>query len=131
MAKIGDYPSFLLVADDVLGGFFAINGGELGEDRGNVYYFSPDTFEWESLERGYTDFLNFCLKGDLEKFYESYRWPDWQAEVTVLAGDKAFSIYPMLFAEGPDISERDRRPVPLADLYNLYLDDFQNARMKE
>ena len=38
-AKIGEPPSFLLIADDVIGGFFAINSGAFGEkDLGKVFY---------------------------------------------------------------------------------------------
>jgi hypothetical protein len=122
---IGEYPNFLLIADDVLGGFFATNGGALGEDRGNVYYFAPDTLEWESLERGYTEFIDFCMNGELQRYYGDYRWNGWETEVSALAGDKAFSIYPPLFTNGPDISERDRRPAPLAELYSLYVGEFQ------
>ncbi len=33
---------YLLVSNDVVGGFFAINGGGLGADVGNIYYWSPD-----------------------------------------------------------------------------------------
>src|SRR5690242_18738970 len=40
---------YMLIADDVLGGFFAGNGGALGPDVKNVYYFAPDTLRWESL----------------------------------------------------------------------------------
>ena len=48
---------FLLIADDTVGGFFALNGGALGEERGNVYYFAPDSLAWETLGAGYSDFL--------------------------------------------------------------------------
>jgi hypothetical protein len=99
---IGEYPNFLLIADDVLGGFFATNGGALGEDRGNVYYFAPDTLEWESLERGYTEFIDFCLNRNLQRYYGDYRWNGWETEVSALAGDMAFSIYPPLFTNGPE-----------------------------
>lgn len=34
----GRSAGFLLIADDVLGGFFALNGGALGPDAGQVYY---------------------------------------------------------------------------------------------
>src|SRR5690606_12025169 len=40
--EFGEPPTFLLVADDAAGGFFAINGGGLGKDAGKVYYLSPD-----------------------------------------------------------------------------------------
>lgn len=32
----------LLIADDVSGGFFALNGGEFGKDLGGIYYLAPD-----------------------------------------------------------------------------------------
>jgi hypothetical protein len=41
--------SSLLIADDVIGGFFILNGGKYGEDIGKVYYFSPDNLEYEPL----------------------------------------------------------------------------------
>jgi hypothetical protein len=126
VAVIGDYPSFLLIADDVPGGFFAINGGEFGSDQGNVYYFAPDTLEWENTGKGYTDFIHWCLFGDLQKFYEGYRWTGWETEVSALGGDKGFSIYPPLWAKGPIISERDRRAVPLAELYGLTIGNLSD-----
>lgn len=59
----GEQPGFLLVADDVIGGFFAINGGALGNDPGMIYYLAPDDLKWESLHISYTDFINFCFVG--------------------------------------------------------------------
>jgi 8-oxo-dGTP pyrophosphatase MutT (NUDIX family) len=112
----------LLVADDVLGGSFAINGGALPGPPGRVHYFAPDALEWEDLDRGYSDFLAWTLAGDLEKFYQGYRWPGWSAEVQALPGDRAFSIHPFLWAEGPPITERSRRVVPMAELFTLQLD---------
>ena len=38
-------PSYLLVADDVLGGFFAINGGAFDGKAGNIFYYAPDSGE--------------------------------------------------------------------------------------
>jgi hypothetical protein len=35
--RFGEQPKFLLVADDAVGGFFAINGGALGSDLGTMY----------------------------------------------------------------------------------------------
>ena len=114
-------PAYLLVADDVLGGFFAINGGGLGVSLGDVFYFTPDRLEWEELGRGYTDFVRWCFDGDLEQFYQGYRWPGWEAEVRDLSGDRAFSIWPPLFAEGPRIEQRDRRAVPIDEIFGMYL----------
>jgi hypothetical protein len=49
--------NFLLVADDVLGGFFAINAGAFGpESIGKIFYFSPDNLQWEATNKSYSDF---------------------------------------------------------------------------
>ena len=41
-SEAGQMPGYLLVADDVLGGFFAVNGGTFGGKAGNVFYYAPD-----------------------------------------------------------------------------------------
>ncbi|MDU2360407.1 MAG: DUF2625 family protein, partial [Campylobacter concisus] len=46
-SKAGQMPGYLLVADDVLGGFFAVNGGAFGGKAGNVFYYAPDSGKWE------------------------------------------------------------------------------------
>ena len=117
-----DGSGLLLVADDVVGGFFAINGGALDGEPGEVFYLAPDTLEWESLDRGFSDFLEFALSPAIEQFYESFRWPGWQDEVAALGGDEAFMVYPFLWAEGPSIAERVRKPGPIAEVYALALD---------
>lgn len=121
-SPVGEPPPFLLVADDVLGGFFAIDGGGLSGALGKVHYFSPDSLDWEDLDSSYSDFISFAFAGDLEQFYEGSRWPGWQDEVANLPGDRALSVVPFLWAKGPSIAERSRRPVPLTELWHLQHD---------
>lgn len=94
--EFGEQPSFLLVADDAAGGFFAINAGAFGNDAGKVYYLAPDNVEWEPLELTYTEFLQFCFNGDLADFYKELRWKDWQTEVATLDGSKTYNFFPFL-----------------------------------
>ncbi|WP_312688460.1 DUF2625 domain-containing protein [Kosakonia sp.] len=110
----------LLIADDASGGFFAINGGGLGEEVGNVYYFAPDSLAWESLEVGYSAFVQWTLCGDLALFYQTVRWPGWQDDVAALAGDKVFSFYPFLWTE-PQMTagQRSRTAVPVDEHWAL------------
>jgi hypothetical protein len=115
-------PPILVVADDVVGGSFAINGGALDGPTGYVHYFAPDRLAWETLECGYSDFLRWTLLGDVETFYEGMRWPGWRAEVSELPGDRVFSIYPFLWTKGPPIAERSRKAVPMAELFALQFD---------
>lgn len=117
LSEVGQVPPFLLIADDAIGGFFAIDGGGLGLGRGMVCYFAPDTLEWESMEMGYSDFLAWCFGGDLAKYYENARWPGWQEEVQSLRGDEAFAIYPFLSCEGPPVGDRVRSAICVAEVY--------------
>src|SRR6188508_412622 len=48
---------------------------------------------------------------EIDAFYKEERWPGWQRDVGRLPGDRAFSVYPFLFAAGEPISKRSRRPV--------------------
>ncbi|MES1222710.1 MAG: DUF2625 domain-containing protein [Bacteroidota bacterium] len=116
-------PPFYLVADDAIGGFFAINGGGLGEDPGKMYYLSPDNLEWEPMGKTYTEFLLFCFSGDLEKYYSGYRWKGWRREVASISGDQTFNFFPPLFTkEGKDLSKSSRKPVPVEEQYSYTLE---------
>jgi hypothetical protein len=116
------HSAFLLVADDVVGGFFAVNGGGLAGKPGNVFYLAPDRLEWEDMSVGYTDFLQWALSPRVEAFYAGMRWPHWQDEVQKVSGDKALSVYPFLWAEGPTIEHRSRRAVPVDEVYGVTMD---------
>lgn len=118
--EFGDAPSFLLIADDAVGGFFLINGNLEGKDPGKIYYLAPDTLDYEAMDMGYSDFLNFCFNGDLNKFYEDIRWKNWQEQVIALSGDYVFSFYPYLWTkEGRNIEAVSRKAIPVEEQYNL------------
>lgn len=114
----------LLIADDVLGGFFALNGGAFGPNTlGKIYYFAPDNLEWEPLDMGYSDFLVFCFSGNLNKFYDGLRWQNWQTEVARLDGNQGIFCLPALFTkEGKDLNKVSRKAVPIAELWGLHND---------
>ncbi|NUO54147.1 MAG: DUF2625 domain-containing protein [Polyangiaceae bacterium] len=114
-------PSALLVADDVLGGFLALNGGAFPSKPGSVFYFAPDSLDWEDMTMGYSDFVAWALSGNLDKFYETSRWPGWPEEVSAVPGDRAIMIYPFLWAKGDRIADRSRRAVPVAELFDLQM----------
>jgi uncharacterized protein DUF2625 len=114
-------PGALIVGWDVLGGFFALNGGSLGEELGQVYYFAQDCLEWESLGRGYSDWLCFLFAGDLDEFYGDQRWPGWEEEISGLARDRGISVQPPLCAQGPRVGERSRAAVPLEEIWSMFV----------
>ena len=123
---------FLLIADDVFGGFFAINGGAISlESLGKIFYFAPDTLKWENLDLSYTDFLNFCFSKKINDFYAAFKWKNFENDFKNFDNDKGFSFHPYLFTEeGKNIDKVDKRLVPINELWSLYV-DLQKQLSKE
>ncbi len=121
--KEGEKGGFLLIADDVLGGYFAINAGALGDAIGQVYYFAQDTLQWESLECGYSDFVFWALKGDIRQFYETFKWKEWSEDIKFLNGNQVFSFYPFLWTEeARDFTKVDRKPMAIDENYHFTME---------
>jgi hypothetical protein len=119
----------LVVAYDVVGGFFVVNGGAFDGEQGSIYYLAPDSLEWEALNLSYSGLLNWACDGDLASFYGDMRWQGWEREVAQLDGGTGISIYPPLWAnrETP-VSERPRRPVPACELWGMELELMEQLR---
>jgi hypothetical protein len=116
-------PGAFVVALDVLGGVFALDGGRFGSGSPNVHYFAPDSLEWENTGKGYTDFIAFLCAGDLDKFYDPYRWAGWEREMASLDGDSGILVYPPLFTkEGKDVAGQHRKAVPMQELVAFHFD---------
>ena len=113
----------LVVAYDIVGGFFAVDGGGLGGKRGEVRYLAPDTLRWESTERGYGDWIRWSFAADLDEYYGELRWTGWRDEIANVGTDHALHCYPPLFTkEGKDVAAASRRPVPVHELWELAQD---------
>ncbi|NCD68931.1 DUF2625 domain-containing protein [Mucilaginibacter agri] len=125
-SNFGEQPKLLLVADDVVGGLFAINGGALGNDFGKMYYFAPESLYWEPLNFTYSDFLDFCFNGNIAKFYATLRWKGWEKDIQGVDGNQAFSIYPFLWTkEGKDLNKVSKKAVPVEEVYSLNQDNLK------
>lgn len=122
--KIGDAPQIeplqcaLVVGYDAVGGFFAVNSGEFDGEQGHVFYFGPDTLQWGSLDRGYSEFVYWALTANLSDFYAELRWPGWQGELGSASPDLGFSLYPPPFVkDGRPLADVSRRLVPMCELW--------------
>lgn len=115
----------LIVAYDVLGGQFAWVPGRPGA-RPTVHYFGPDTLDWQDLEQGYADWLGAVLAGSLTRFYDTLRWPGWEAEVGALRADQGITVFPPPWSEeGRDLSAASRSPAPLVQIASFCQDAAQ------
>ncbi len=121
-SEFGEQPSILLIADDVVGGFFGINGGALGEDLGKVYYFAPDSLNWEPMDIGYSDFIWWTFTGNLSDFYSNVRWTNWIKDVNEITGNQGFSFYPFLWTEHKNINDLSKKAVPISEIWGLQQD---------
>lgn len=108
----------LVVAYDVVGGFFALNGGGLGEQP-SIYYFAPDTLEWEDTELSYSEFVIWLASGRLNQFYETMRWNGWQEDISALSPDCAIHFYPPLWTQEGSADQSSKKAVPVVEFWNI------------
>ena len=107
----------LIVATDVVGGIFAINSGKFDEGIGDVWYFAPDTLDWEDLELRYSEFIAWLAQGNIDEFYSSMRWTNWRESAKNVEFDKSILIYPFLWSEEVNIETASKSIVPFDELF--------------
>lgn len=121
--EYGEIPPYLLIADDAIGGFYALNGGFLGKDGGNIYYFAPDSLQWEPMDMGYSQFLLFCFETDMNQFYADFRWDGWIDDVKNLHPDYSYNFFPFLWTkEGKDINNVSRKVISVEEVYDFNME---------
>lgn len=116
-----------VIGFDVIGGFFAINGGAFPGKLGNVFYLAPDTLEWEDLDKSYSDTFYWALMGDLDKFYGTMMWQGWESDISNIVGDLGILVYPPFWSSALTTTPKSRKTVPMVELWNLYLSNKQSG----
>lgn len=111
-----------LIADDVAGGFYAINGGAFPGEVNTIYYWPPDSMEWESLDLKFSDFFGWLLSGDLDTFYEGLRWEGWKKDLENISTDQCVSFYPFLWTDQGGCNTSRRGVVPISEALSLKYD---------
>lgn len=110
-----------LVADDVVGGFFAINRGAFDADR-DMYYWFPDRLAWERIGFDFEFFFRWLLFCDLDDFYQHLRWRNWASDVADhLSADQCFAFHPPLWTADASVTLSHRHVLSAAELYDLKL----------
>ncbi|MDX8141376.1 DUF2625 family protein [Lentzea sp. BCCO 10_0061] len=120
-------PAGLIVAHDVLGGVFAINGADPQRygrpgGPGGVVHFSAVTLTWQDLEMGHSEWLAWVVDGGAASLYRDLLWPTWRIDVSGLSMRQGVSVYPFPWSEEAqrDMAATAREPVPLAQLLGLH-----------
>ena len=89
----------LIVADDVVGGTFAINAGGLPATIpiGEVAYFCPEGLQWDGLGITFARFVQWCCTQQFLAFYEPLLWLGWEEDASRLTVDQTFAFEPMIY----------------------------------
>jgi Protein of unknown function DUF2625 len=136
MAEVNGFPAAvepgwqpaagLIIAHDVLGGVFTVNGIEAEQHGrpgrpGSVVYFSPNTLTWEDLEIGHTQWLSWIVE-DAASHYRDLLWPAWRAEVAELSLRDGISVFPFLWSQEAqqDMAATTRSPIPIEQLLDMH-----------
>ncbi len=112
---------FYLVADDVFGGFFALDGGALGTGKSEVFYFSPRSLQWESLACTYTQFLIWACS-DFKGFYDDMIWTGCEEAISSLKPDRCLFFYPPLWTAECVLPPPEIHDIPVAEMWGLQLE---------
>lgn len=111
-------PGMLIVAYDAAGGFFGLDVGRFGK-TGHIYYFAPDTLEWESTELAYSGFLGWLAEGNLDQFYDSFLWEGWEEAAMELQPGEVFGYYPPLWTEEGSGKQSRTTPIPVLEAWQI------------
>ncbi|WP_434749964.1 DUF2625 family protein [Paenibacillus amylolyticus] len=114
-------PGMMVVAYDVAGGFFALDTGKFG-GTGQIHYFAPDALEWESTELSYSEFMTWVAEGDLQLFYETFRWKGWQEDMAQLETGHVFAYYPPLWTKEGGGKSSSKTPVHITEAWKTALE---------
>ncbi|KAF6628681.1 DUF2625 domain-containing protein [Paenibacillus sp. EKM208P] len=111
----------LIVAYDAAGGFFGLDTGKFGRS-GHIYYFAPDALEWESTELAYSGFFGWLAEGDLDLFYQTFRWNGWQKDMEQLQPGEVFAYYPPLWTQEGGGETSSKSPIDITKVWQAVVD---------
>jgi len=117
------YPDVIVIGDDVLGGLFALNGGRFGPDgRGQVFHLAADDTAWMPLGVGHTDFVSWCLTGDLDALYGPLATLDAYAARPRPAFRATYAFYPFLWTQEAKVGTPDARVIAADESLRMRLE---------
>jgi len=113
--------TFMLVADDVLGGMFALKtNGTQSPDSCIVYYYGPNSLKWKPTGFNYRTFISYCFSGSVKRFYDDFRWTGWEQEVSQMDGNHVISCFPLLWTKNALEQKSNRKIVTVQKQWENY-----------
>ena len=114
-----------IVGQDVVGGIFAINIGKYSEGVKKVWYFAPDTLQWECMDMNYAEFVAWAIQGNTDEFYGSMRWNGWKEDCSKAGFDEMILIYPFLWSKECNLEMAAKSVVSSDELIRMNLEYAQ------
>ncbi|MDE6182009.1 MAG: DUF2625 domain-containing protein [Eubacteriales bacterium] len=112
----------LIVAVDIFGGIYAISNNDFIGDSEDIWYFAPDSLEWEDLEIDYTQLINWAGSKDMLDFYKSFMFKNINQLIKELDINEGILIYPFLWAEQCNIETAEKKIVSIKELIKINAD---------
>lgn len=112
----------LIVGTDVFGGMYAMNLAEVNGTIGNIFYFAPDTLEWESMDMKYSQFLYWTVHGNTGEFYNSMKWNGWEKTAQSTGFNEGILIYPFLWSKEINVETAKKSIVPFEELISVNME---------
>ena len=109
----------LIVAYDVWGGIFAIGNGDFGEDIRSMWYYAPDSLQWECLEINYAEFIAWACSKSIMEFYKSFLCDSIDVLIKEAQKEEAILVYPFLWSKECDIETANKKIVPIEEVVAL------------
>jgi hypothetical protein len=122
------YADMLIIADDILGGLFALNGGRFGSDhQGELFHLAADGGAWAPLGMGYGSFVQWCLSSHLHQLYDRFSHFEAFELRPRPSFDETYSFYPFLWTEQAWGGKPDVRLVSASEVMRFRIDLFGYA----
>lgn len=109
----------ILVANDIFGGLFCINGQELKENNETIWYFAPDLLEWMDLELNYFDFIKSISSANFEIFYKDFIWKSFYNELNNVKYNQGVFVYPFLWSKECEINSAEKNIISISEIISL------------
>lgn len=108
-----------IVANDVFGGLFAINYGDLEGEYGEINYFSPLELTWYSLSCSHSEFVSWSFLGEIKDFYEHFYIERYSEDISKTKESNGLLIIPYLWSKEFQLIKGSAKEIPINELVSL------------
>ncbi|HEM2744417.1 TPA: DUF2625 family protein, partial [Streptococcus suis] len=113
----------LLVAYDIFGGLFVIKDYQFGGEQ--IWYFAPDTMNWENLEITYKSFIKWICTDEFSLFYSDFPIEYIYSQSIKIEKDEVLLIYPYLWSKEYKTGVPSINVIPFKELFELNQDIYR------